>query len=263
MTTTVGTKLNVDDPKYKMNIDSPSFKPDKPTGPDEFEPEDNSIISANNSEVNPAELSEYDSPSSESDSLINPTKTKPTRRLRKRVNYADMCNNMSSSDEDSDRNKSKPNEKTLPGTGPSLSRLQAQELISKHRIIDHPPDPIHAGTSSDPEDKYNATSTVDYSGDTDEYTVPSSLVIKHEPIEDRLDKQPTGTCDLIINHSTKTSEKSSKPKQKRKQIKSVKSQNTAPSILKLKKDGSKGEWQIKSYARVKYRKTRSHPVSCK
>ena len=167
-----------------------------------------------------------------------------------------------------------PQKKNLPQTttcgmlrvflGPSLSRLRARELISRHRIIDHPP--IHAGTSSDPEDKYTVADTADYSGDTDEYTVPSSLVIKPEPIEDNLTKHPTSTDDLIINKSTKTSGNSSKSKQKQKPTKSAKNQNTAPSILKLKKGSSKGEWQIKRYARVKYRKTRSHqcPVnSCK
>ena len=100
----------------------------------------------------------------------------------------------------------------------------------------------------------------------DEYTVPSSLVINPEPIEDNLNKQPTGTDNLIINKSTKTSEKSYKSKQKQKPTKSVKNQNTAPSILKLKKGGSKGEWQIKGYAHVKHRKTRSHRCpanSCK
>ena len=112
-------------------------------------------------------------------------------------------------------------------------------------------------TSSDPEVKYNASDKTDYSGDTDEYTVPSNLVIKPEH-EDNFTEQPTGTDNLSINKTVKAPDKSPKPKPKRKLTKSVKNRNTAPSILKLKKSGSKGEWQIKSYARVKYRKVRSH-----
>ena len=133
-TSPVGTKLNIDDDTdHKMDIDPTCSKPDNQIGPADSEYEDNSVINDKNPEVNSAELSEYDSPSSESDSLINPTKTKPVRRLRKRVNYADMCNDSGSSDEDSDRNQCKLNEKPLPGTGPSLSRLRAQELISNTR----------------------------------------------------------------------------------------------------------------------------------
>ena len=95
-TSPVGTKLNIDnDTDHKMDIDS---KPDNQIGPADSKYEDNSVINDKNPEVNPVELSEYNSPSSESDSLINPTKTKPIRRLCKRVNYADMCNDSSSSD---------------------------------------------------------------------------------------------------------------------------------------------------------------------
>ena len=90
-------------------------------------------------------------------------------------------------------------------------------------------------TSSNPEVKYNVADKTDYSGDTDEYTVPSNLAIKPEH-EDNSIEQPTGTDDLLINKSIKTSEKSPKPKPKRKPTKSVKNRNTAPSILKLKKE---------------------------
>ena len=250
-TSPVETKMNTDeDTNHKMEIEPMCSKPENQIGSVDSEYEDTSVNNAKKSDPNPVELSEYDSLSSESDSIIDPVKSKPVRRLRKRVNYADMCNDSSSSDEDSDRNRHKFKEKPLPGTGPSLSRLRAQELISRHRVIDHPPDPIHVGTSSDPEVKYNVADTTDYSGDTDEYTVPSNLVIKPE-YEDNSTEQPTGTNDLTINKSINSSEKSPKPKQKRKPTKSVKNQNTAPSIIKLKKNGSKGEWQIKGYARIK------------
>ena len=214
------------------------------------------------------ELSEYTSPSSESDSLINPIKTKPTRRVRKRINYSNMCKSSSSSDEDSDdnTNKNKSKEKPLPGAAPSLSWLRAQELISRHRVTNHPHDPIHAGTSSDPDSKNNVTDTVDYSGDTDEYTVPTILDSEPETVGDNPTELPNGTGDLTITNPAKTFVKPPKPRQKQKPTKSVKSQNTASPVLKLKKGGSKGEWQIKGYARVKYKKARSHRCpasSCK
>ena len=71
-------------------------------------------------------LSDYTSPSSESDCLINPIKTKTTRRVRKRINYSNMCMSSSSSDEDSDEDMNtnrKSKTKPSPGAAPSMSRL--------------------------------------------------------------------------------------------------------------------------------------------
>ena len=249
----VENKINIDESTVnKMEIEPMDSKPINQTVENK-----NDNISGNESDIHQTELSEYDSPTSESDSLINPVKSKTVRRKRKRVNYADMCKDSSDSDEDLDRNRQKIKEKPLPGTGPSLSRLRAQELISRHRVIDHPSDPVHLETSSDLEVKYNAFDKIDYSGDTDEYTVPSKPIIKPEQ-DDTFTEQPIGTDNVFINKTVKAPDKPSKPKPKRKPTKSIKNRNMAPSILKLKKSGSKGEWEIKSYARVKHRKVRSH-----
>ena len=99
-TSSAENKINTDEwTSNKMEIESMYSKPINQTVDSKHDD-----ISDNESDVNHAELSEYDSPSSESDSLINPVKSKPVRRKRKRVNYADMCKDSSSSDEDSDRN---------------------------------------------------------------------------------------------------------------------------------------------------------------
>ena len=104
-----------------VDNDTTDVKPNKTA--DNHDSNSTSAIEDHRPGVNTVELSEYTSPSSESDSLINPTKAKPTRRVRKRVNYSNMCESDSSSDEDSEDTKTKPKEKPTPGAAPSLSRL--------------------------------------------------------------------------------------------------------------------------------------------
>ena len=116
-TSSVENRINTDEfTDHKMEIEPVCSKPENQTVDSNYDD-----TSVKKSDANHVELSEYDSLSSESDSLINPVNSKPVRRKCKRVNYADMCNDSSSSDEDSDRNRYKLKEKPLPGTGPSLS----------------------------------------------------------------------------------------------------------------------------------------------
>ena len=100
--------------------------------------------------------------------------------------------------------------------------------------------------------------TVDYSGDTDKYTAPTIKDIKPEPTVDNVPDLKNANVNPIATCSTRNVLKPSRAKPKQKPTKSVKDQNTASPVLKLKKGGSKGEWHIKGYARVKYKKACTH-----
>ena len=98
---------------------------------------------------------------SASESLLNPTNSRPKRNCAKRKykNYKHMCKSGSSSAEN-DTTPSK-QAKPLPGSIPSLSRLRAQELISRHCIkLDVP---SQGTTQTD-------TDLDRYSGDTECYS---------------------------------------------------------------------------------------------
>ena len=201
----------------------------------------NNSLNIQERSVQPGKRSEHTSSSSENDSLINPIKAKPPRWAHKRVNYSNMCERDSSSDENSDNIKTPQKDKPSTGAAPSLSRLRAQELISKHRVSNHPPDPIHTANSSDLDsNSNNVTDTADYSGDTDEHTVPTNMDIKTEPMVDNI---------ITIKTEIKSESNMAKPsKAKQQPNKNVKDKNSASPVLKLKKGGSKGEWHIKAYA---------------
>ena len=135
-----------------------------------------------------------------------------------------MCESDSSSDKDSEdiKTKNKPKEKPSPGAAPSLSRLQAQELISRHWVTNHQPDPIHTGTSSDLDSNNNVLDTADYSGDTDKYIVPTGIDIKPEPTVDNVPELENVNSHSIATCSTRNVVKPSRAKQKQKPTKNVK-----------------------------------------
>ena len=173
-----------------------------------------------------------------------------------------MCESGSSSDENSNLarlNAIPHNSKLTPGAVLSLSRLQALELISRHRVKKHPPDPVYSVSGSEV-DNYDVPILNEPRLDTDVKPVPN-FIIKCEPgtsDSNGLKKDPGGqkktkTCSIWNAKTKLKSEKTSNVKQE------------SPT-MKLGKSGAKGEWHIKKYVRYKYKKARKYqyPLSfCK
>ena len=205
--------------------------------------------------------------SSASDSLINPRRSaRPKKRKIPSVNYTDMCTN-SQSDSDSASftdTRQKPI-KPLPGLVPSHSRITAQKLINKHRES-------KGSRTEFPEYSTDTNPNItddEYDGDTEEYEVkpipsPASMTIKTEltPESDTPKKRGRKT-NTVPNANHKKRKKSMHPEPKPKPKVKVEPKMESPKI-KLSKGGKSGEWHIKEFARVKYKKERKHkcPAVC-
>ena len=213
--------------------------------------------------------------------MINPLNTprpKYPKRRTKKVNYQNMCNNTESDSDVTSPTDLKPKlSKLLPGTVPSKSRVIAQNFIAKH--------PASKGLnallpeySSDSDLNVNGHVTDNYDGDTEDYDISDKKLnvpitdegsdinsVKTEPIPVMTPSQK-GNTDLPVPilkscpkpRANKTKVKN-KPKVKPKIYIKPDVQNDTP-MLKLSKKGSKGEWHIDKYARLKYKKEHNTDV---
>ena len=144
-----------------------------------------------------------------SESILKPTNSRSSRTCTKRTykNYKNMCNTDSSStDETTPSKQTKP----VPGALPSLSRMRAQELISRHRITTE---------GLLPKVKQNDKDTAGYSGDTEYYSdedAKSSNISSHQD-----DKPPVSPINKVKDKTIASSgvqNTSQKPKPKPKKV---------------------------------------------
>ena len=145
-----------------------------------------------------------------SESLLTPANSRPSRNCTKRKykNYKNMCKSESSSST-GDTTPSKQT-KPIPGALPSLSRMRAQELISRHHIKTE---------GLLPKATQNDKDIAGYSGDTEYYSdedAISSNSSSHQddkPVVSPTNKVKTNTIASSGVHNT-----SLKPKPKTKKV---------------------------------------------
>ena len=145
-----------------------------------------------------------------SESLLKLTNSRPSRTCTKRKykNYKNMCKSESSSSTD-DTTPSKQT-KPIPGALPSLSRMRAQELISRHRI---------KTDGLVPKVTQNDKDTAGYSGDTEYYSdedaISSNSNYHHD---DKSSASPTNKVNNKTIASSGVHNTSQKPKPKPKKV---------------------------------------------
>ena len=173
-----------------------------------------------------------------SESLLKPTNSRPSRTCTKRKykNYKNMCKSESSSSTD-DTTPSKQTKPT-PGALPSLSRMRAQELISRHRIKTE---------GLVPKVTQNDKNTAGYSGDTEYYSDEDAISSNSSSRqEDKPLVSPTNKVKINTIASSGVHNTSQKPKLKTKKV------------VKPRKSTSNGQLNIE-HKGLKLRKpTRNH-----